>query len=141
MLSNSIDVHSQNDWDEYLPVLQFAYNASVHSSTGLQPFCLHFDREPRTLLDMVLSRSEKVNKPNDCLKEMKASIRHQVALAQQQMSKSMLKQKQECDEKGNFRYYEKGELVLLREYKCPKGLRCERIDGQDPGKLYVGKGK
>ena len=90
---------------------------------------------------MVLSRSEKVNKPNDFLKEMKARIRHQVALAQQQMSKSMLKQKQECDEKGNFRYYEKGELVLLREYKCPKGLRCERIDGQDPGKLYVGKGK
>ena len=35
----------------------------------------------------------------------------------------MVRQKHEYDKKGNFRYYDKGELVMLREYKCPKGLK------------------
>ena len=37
---------SQEDWDRYLPSLQFAYNTARHTSTGETPFFLTYGRNP-----------------------------------------------------------------------------------------------
>jgi hypothetical protein len=38
---------SMADWDHYIPGVQFAYNTTVHSVTGITPFFLNHMREPR----------------------------------------------------------------------------------------------
>ena len=37
----------QDDWDEYLPLFEFAYNDSHNPSTGATPFFLNHGRHPR----------------------------------------------------------------------------------------------
>jgi len=38
---------NSDDWDHYIPGVQFAYNTTVHSVTGITPFFLNHLREPR----------------------------------------------------------------------------------------------
>ena len=35
------------EWDSYIPGVQFAYNTTVHSVTGITPFFINHGREPR----------------------------------------------------------------------------------------------
>jgi hypothetical protein len=44
----------QDDWDLLLPHVEFAYNNSVHASTGFTPFFVDIGRHPRTLQDITL---------------------------------------------------------------------------------------
>ena len=42
-------VESRNNWEEYLPLILYAYRTSVNSSTGLSPYFLMYGREPNEL--------------------------------------------------------------------------------------------
>ena len=51
----------QNDWDERLGMVEFAYNNSVHGSSGYSPFYLCYGRHlvsPINLLRQVQSKNE-----------------------------------------------------------------------------------
>ena len=37
-------VQQHNDWEQYLPLVLYAYRTAVHSSTGVTPFELMFGR-------------------------------------------------------------------------------------------------
>jgi hypothetical protein len=39
--------HSQDDWDQWLPLAEFAYNNSVHEAAGETPFFLNYGLHPR----------------------------------------------------------------------------------------------
>jgi len=39
---------TQDDWDEYLPFVEFAYNNATQDSTGNTPFVLNHGRHPLT---------------------------------------------------------------------------------------------
>ena len=39
-------VEHQNDWEQFLPLVLFAYRTTIHSSTGCSPFTLMFGRSP-----------------------------------------------------------------------------------------------
>ena len=38
----------QTNWEEYLPILEFAYNSAKHVSTGFSPFMLMYGFQPRS---------------------------------------------------------------------------------------------
>ena len=43
----------QNDWDERLGMVEFAYNNSVHSSSSFIPFYLCYGRHPVSLVNLL----------------------------------------------------------------------------------------
>ncbi len=57
MISKCCEVWQQ-DWDEHLPYLLFAYRSSVQESTRESPFCLLYGRDPRFPTETVLSKLE-----------------------------------------------------------------------------------
>ena len=54
----------QNDWDDRLGMIEFAYNNSIHSSSGYTLFYLCYGQHPvspATLLSQVESKNEAAN--------------------------------------------------------------------------------
>uniref|UniRef100_A0A090XF40 RNA-directed DNA polymerase n=2 Tax=Ixodes ricinus TaxID=34613 RepID=A0A090XF40_IXORI len=45
---------SHQDWDQFLPYATFAYNSSVHDTTGYSPFFLLYGHEPTLPIDAML---------------------------------------------------------------------------------------
>jgi hypothetical protein len=52
MLRHYCNDHA-DDWDEYLPAVEFAYNSSKNPSTGHSPFYMNYGYEPSTPLAML----------------------------------------------------------------------------------------
>ena len=43
-------------WEQYLPILEFAYNSSKHTTTGYSPFMLMYSFQPHALVDITIHR-------------------------------------------------------------------------------------
>ena len=54
----------QNDWDDRLGMIEFAYNNSIHSSSGFTPFYLCYGRHPVSPVNL-LSQVESKNEAAD----------------------------------------------------------------------------
>lgn len=62
----------QDDWDELLPMLEFAYhNNSVYSATGYTPFHLNYGRHPPTSLSRTLDIKSETPAVEDYIKKMR----------------------------------------------------------------------
>ena len=48
----------EQEWELSVPLIEFAYNSAPHSSTGLSPFQVVYNRQPRGPLDVALGLSE-----------------------------------------------------------------------------------
>ena len=68
----------QNDWDERLGMVEFAYNNSVHSSSGFTPFYLCYGRHPVSPINL-LSQVESKNEVADSfLRQLKEDVAHTI---------------------------------------------------------------
>jgi transposase InsO family protein len=55
---------TQDDWDRWLAVVEFALNNSVHSSTQATPFFLNYGRHPNTPLSLQTPRMKSATVPS-----------------------------------------------------------------------------
>ena len=69
--------HRQNNWAEWLAMVEFAFNNKVHTATKMSPFQVNYGREPRIGFD--IRKKRKNEKAEEFVKEMKE--RHEEARA------------------------------------------------------------
>lgn len=92
MLSMYVAAH-QRDWDEYLPYVTFAYNTSIHESTGKSPFEAVNARKPRLPNEMTVELDQYLT-----LEEYQNEYVKSISRIQQEIRDYQNKMKQKRDE-------------------------------------------
>jgi len=100
--------HRQNNWAEWLAMVEFTFNNKVHTVTKTSPFQVNYGREPRMGFD--IRKKGKNEKAEKFMKEMKE--RHEEARAalvklQEEMKRQADRNRKEAEK------YRVGDKVLI----------------------------
>ncbi|CAF1568111.1 unnamed protein product, partial [Rotaria sp. Silwood1] len=104
-----------NNWDEYLQAVVFAYNSGIHKTTKYSPYELVYGRPPRLPIHTRPSHFS-FHKPSDYFTQLQNTLRiyHRAAkyniIHQQQMNKNRY------DQNRPDPHYNIGDKVLTRIY-------------------------
>ena len=105
----------QDDWDQRLGMVEYAYNNSVHSSSGYTPFYLCYGRHPLSPVQL-LSQVESKNAAADAfLRQLEDDVTHAV----EQLKKAQEQQKRYADKRRRDVKFEVGDEVLLSTKTLP----------------------
>lgn len=106
----SVVGYRQDDWTDHLAAAEFAYNDSVHPSTGLTPFELDLGYHPRVPMSKLLEGVQEVASTSQFLEKLEA-LQHfafeKLERARQQQAES------ENKNRPKPVLFQPGELVLL----------------------------
>jgi hypothetical protein len=100
-----------DDWDEHLTAVEFAYNRSVHASTGFSPFHLNYGRDPFTP-EALLKPPTEIPK-NQAAGKFLDKLRADLESAQKHLEAAREKQKKYADTHRKHLEFEIGDMVLL----------------------------
>lgn len=108
-------------WDEKLPMIQLAYNTSVHSSTGFSPHYLMFGRPVQSTLDSMFPSKDSNVEYTKWIESLRAMrLRAAEALASAQS-----RQKDAYDKRRTAWAPEIGESVWVRAGQVPSGVNAK----------------
>jgi hypothetical protein len=110
MLRSYVNIN-HSDWDEYLSVLEMAYNNSKQISTGFSPFYLNLGKEINMPIDIVLNKIRSCKNPEaaDRIKELHNNLK----IAKDNIIKSQQRQVHYADKHRRDIIFKVGDLVLL----------------------------
>ena len=115
-------------WDQALPQAKFAYNSTIHSSTGMSPFSIVHRKVPHHLLDLAkLSISEKFSNAASVMAEQAIDVQKEVR-AKLEISNARYKAK--ADKRRKEKVFEEGDIIIVY-------LRKERSSAGSYSKLYT----
>jgi len=106
-----------NDWDDFLPGLELAFNSKVHTSTGVSPFYLVYGLEPRLPVDCVLDEvrtaltASGADVPAAVERAERMKALRNVALTKSEQSQQRMKQ--HADRRRRLMELKVGDQVLL----------------------------
>ena len=111
------------DWEYHLRKVCFAYNSSIHSSTGFSPFFLMFGRKAQLPLDLMYGTGQQEEVPtNEYARNLKQSLEEAYAMVRTRLSVQHERRKAIYDQKIHGKPYEKGDLVWLHSPAVGRGL-------------------
>jgi len=100
--------HRQEQWPEWLGIVEFTYNNKAHSSTKILFFKVNYKQDPRMGFEGrkkgKYARAEKFIKK---IKEIQEKVKTALGKAQKEMRKYMDKKRSDVEE------YKVGDLVML----------------------------
>ena len=109
----------EGEWDSFLSQVAFAYNTSVHASTGFTPYFLTHGREARTPVEMVLGPLVRGDPAHGSTEAFASSLlkRLDVAFGQTRDNNMLASRRQKTHYDSKLRHdpYEVGDLVWLND--------------------------
>lgn len=101
-----------DDWDEYLPTLEFAYNDSLHASTGVTPFYALYGRHPHSPLSLYFPPARKLQEKESVTEfaERMQSLYREVRLA---IQKAQVRQTEYANRTRSHKVFKVGDKVWL----------------------------
>lgn len=109
MLRSYVNNH-HSDWDKHLPMLEFAYNNSVHASTGYTPFWLNFGFHPRVPFSLV---NPQIVTPNPQATDFAQAMAADLAAARANLLRAQQAQARAMDRRRRDEQFVIGDQVLL----------------------------
>jgi len=120
MLSHYVN-RSQSDWDEFLPMINMAYNSQVHDSTGFSPYEMVYGKEMRTPLEADLTLTDDREIYSDYVEDLRFRMSKMKEISQECQTKARQMQKKQYDKKSKEVKYKVGQLVYLHVPHIKKG--------------------
>ncbi|KAG1950295.1 interleukin-1 receptor accessory protein-like 1-A [Pimephales promelas] len=125
-------------WPQQIQTLTFAYNATIHETTGYAPFFLMFGRVPRLPVDILFKRV--LNDPgiidyDSYAKSLLSCLRSAMEIAQKHSSTQQQHQARQYNKRARGAYLSAGDRVLVAN----KGERGKRklVDKWEDGVYTV----
>ena len=121
----SLPLKTKEHWPEQIQSLTFAYNATVHETTGYAPFFLMFGRVPRLPVDVMFRNVLDDSSVVDCNKYVETLItglKEAMSVAQRHTDKQQRRQGREYDKRVKGIGLSMGDRVLIAN----KGERGRR---------------
>jgi Integrase zinc binding domain/Chromo (CHRromatin Organisation MOdifier) domain len=100
-----------DDWDEYLPALELAFNSKVQASTGAAPFTLVYGAEARLPIDCALDDVRPVSIP--AAEQRAERMRKALSHARSQAEQAQARQKRQADRHRRLLLLKDGDQVML----------------------------
>jgi hypothetical protein len=114
----------QDDWDELLPLLEFAYNNSVNQSTKMSPFYLDRGLHPKT--PDVLNHNQILDDINPSAEDFLMRITNNIRMAQDALQDAQVRQAKYADQRRHFETLNVGDMVLL----SAENLKIKPVNGR-----------
>ena len=126
--------YQQDDWVDFLYLAEFAYNNSVHSSTGYSPFFANTGSHPRWTMTehpgVPINRA--VEDRLSCLQEIHATILHNLRDAQSTYKR--IADRHRLDSSETFQV---GDRVWLLQHNIKTTRPCGKLDYQRFGPYEI----
>jgi hypothetical protein len=110
----------QDDWDQHLDLVAFAYNNATQASTGQTPFFLNHGRHPATPFDRALPRESEVPAANQFLQNLADAT----SAAKDSLRAAQERQATYADRSRREHNFQVGDKVLLstKNLRPPAGM-------------------
>ena len=121
----------KGSWDDHLPLIEFAYNNSFHSSIGMAPFEAIYGRKIRSRIGCFKLGEAAMSGPNSVFEAME-----KVKLIRERLKTAQSHQKSYADVRRRDLEFEVGDLVYLKISPMRGVKRFEKKGKLSP--RYVG---
>ena len=110
------------EWEQHLRRLCFAYNTSIHPTTGHSPFTLMFGRKARTPMDIVLGTTLPPSSTvPQYVANLHTSLEAAYAYVRDKMGHQLQQQKTRYDARTQGQPFQVGDMVWLHNPAVPRG--------------------
>ena len=121
MLATTIKDHGE-EWEHHLAKVCFAYNTSIHKSTGFTPFYLMYGRQARIPVDLIYSTPEPSDQSHgEYARNLRQSLENAYSTARERLQTAAQRQKTNYDQRIHGEPFKVGDLVYLHNPVVPKG--------------------
>ena len=109
--------HQKEKWVEALPLLEFAYNNSVHSATGVSPFCAIHGQNPIVPAALLVPRVLHVPPPKEYADELLARMKKIWSSVSEVQAKTNERTRQYENRSRGSLIFKEGDEVLCKRFQ------------------------